>query len=120
MVEKNPRTPNGMNGENWTRVCPKSRVKISVSPWSMKKPRITSSAVTSHRCSPLVSFAPMMFTTMNTTVSPTASGSIGTSTNSARYAPIPTRANALFRTSASHVPSPPTVPTMGPMLRSRK
>jgi hypothetical protein len=70
---------------------------------------------------PPVRRAPSTLRTPNTIASVTArriTGGLGQSR--ARYAPMPTRANATLSTSASHVPKPPIVPKTGPRLRSRK
>ncbi len=81
MVPISPDTPKGRKGVNWSLAMdPTPSVNTSAIPCTMKKARITISAVTRMRCSPLVSFAPKMLMSMKTRVSPTASGLMGTST----------------------------------------
>ena len=104
---------------------PKKPSKFSNSifgiPLLMNAVKIINKAKTIRTCSVPVFLAPKRFMMPKTTANITAKVTIGTSGQKiARYAPIPIKAKAVFKTSASHVPKPPMVPTKGPMLRSRK
>lgn len=119
MVEMNPSTPNGRNGVNWLTTSASPRINPTA-PAAMKKVTIVTSVTTNHTCSCAVSLAPKLLRTANATVDAIARGWIGTSTNSALEAPIPTRANALLATRTTQAPRPPMVPARGPMLRWMK
>ncbi len=80
MVANNPRGPKARKGTKRSRSgAPTPGVNTATVPWTMKNARITTSTVTSRRCSPPVSFVPNTFTAAKTSVRATATGLIGTS-----------------------------------------
>jgi len=77
-----PKAKKGVNWASWTSCTP--RAQTSQSPCITKKPRMASRVTTRIFWKPVVSLAPTTLRTVNTPMSPRATGRIGRSTKRIR------------------------------------